>query len=189
MLGRSFEKMSAGGAPGSSQFLENSEKAAQNLKKYIDLNLHKAYRYRAFEVIARLALKRNETEVAEEYIDRGLDEGKNLGTLFRLKGNILIEQGKLPEAILAFRKSLAVEPNNTWTYTGLGTAYSWDRKFEKSKLAYQSALDIDPNNQTARSSLDWVERQTRKPEPTPTLPPRPVPPKKGLDLKPDLGLQ
>jgi tetratricopeptide (TPR) repeat protein len=61
----------------------------------------------------------------------------------------LTETGKYKEAIVEFKKVVAIRPESVLAYNGLGVCYDHLGYFRNAKEAYQMALKLDPN-------LDYV---------------------------------
>lgn len=70
-----------------------------------------------------------------------------------LKGLILAEQGKNPEAIAIFTKLTEEYPELPEPYNNLGVLYASQGQFEKSRLALEMAISTHPSYATAHENL------------------------------------
>ena len=60
-------------------------------------------------------------------------------------GIALEEQGKLDEAIEAYKQALAIKPDYAEAYNNMGIALEEQGKFNEAIQAYTKALSIKPN--------------------------------------------
>ena len=81
---------------------------------------------------------------------RGIIKDKpDFETAYLGLGNALKEQGKLEEAVEAYKKALAVKPDYAEAYSNMGVTLQQQGKLEEAIEAYNKALAIQPNNATA----------------------------------------
>ncbi|NQE36836.1 tetratricopeptide repeat protein [Microcoleus asticus] len=71
-------------------------------------------------------------------------------------GNTLKNQGKLEEAITAYRKAIEIDPNFAWAYNYLGLILQNQGKLEEAITAYRKAIEIDPNYTNAYNNLGLI---------------------------------
>ena len=55
-------------------------------------------------------------------------------------GNTLMGQGKLDEAIAAYRRAIGIKPDYAAAYTTLGIALAGQGKFDEAVAAYRRAI-------------------------------------------------
>ena len=60
-------------------------------------------------------------------------------------GNVLKDQGKLEEAIEAYKKALSLKPDYADAYNNMGNALKDQGKLEEAIEAYKKALSIKPD--------------------------------------------
>jgi tetratricopeptide (TPR) repeat protein len=71
-------------------------------------------------------------------------------------GNTNFIQGEWDEAIAEYEKALALNPEDTLAYFGLGQVYQAQARKEEAQAAYRRAIAICPDNVLARISLAEV---------------------------------
>ncbi len=59
-------------------------------------------------------------------------------------GNILLQNGRVVEAMAHFQKSLEIEPNDSDAHNNLGTAFLQNGQVDDAIIQYLKALDINP---------------------------------------------
>ncbi|WP_181243701.1 tetratricopeptide repeat protein [Chamaesiphon polymorphus] len=74
-------------------------------------------------------------------------------------GQVLVQQGKLAEAITIYNKVIAFRPQDSEAHYLLGMALQQQQKLPAAKAAFQKALQFDPQHQAARQSLKQIDRQ------------------------------
>jgi Flp pilus assembly protein TadD len=73
----------------------------------------------------------------------------DLGTLFA-------RLGKIPEAIIFFKRSVEIDPDYVEGYYNLGRAYSLNRQFDQAIDAYHKNTELDPKHYRAWNNLGWI---------------------------------
>lgn len=104
-------------------------------------NTHDFKWYEKAEDQLRNALIRAPTSVRAHY---------NLGRTY-------YDQNLLDQAMLEWKKTIAIDPNLPQPYYQLGQAYQRKRKLYEAKKAYRKALIIDPDYQKAKQALAKLE--------------------------------
>jgi tetratricopeptide (TPR) repeat protein len=66
--------------------------------------------------------------------------------------------GRYPESIRTLEEAIRLDPNWSEAYHCLGCAYEDQMDLERAKAYYRRAIEVDPANQSARSSLERLER-------------------------------
>ncbi len=67
-------------------------------------------------------------------------------------GGVYLREGKWSEAIPHFQKALSIAPDSA-TYSNLGTAYFWLRRYDESVKMYEKATEMTPNNEELFGNL------------------------------------
>jgi len=67
-------------------------------------------------------------------------------------GAIYLKQGKWSEAIPQFQKALSIAPDSP-TYSNLGTAYFWLKRYDESTKMYEKAVEMTPNDEALVGNL------------------------------------
>ena len=109
--------------------------------------------------------------VADKYgIDRAIADYKSLrtdpsnhanpGDLNAL-GYMLMNSGKLPEAVKVFEANVAIYPDNSNAYDSLGEAYMNAGKRDAAIENYRKSLQLNPKNSNA---VEMLEKMGAKPE-------------------------
>jgi len=74
-------------------------------------------------------------------------------------GNALVDQGKLDEAVAAFRRAIALRPNFAEAHSNLGDALQDEGQLEEAIAAYGRAIALRPNFSEAYSNLGNALRE------------------------------
>jgi serine/threonine protein kinase/tetratricopeptide (TPR) repeat protein len=67
-------------------------------------------------------------------------------------GGVYLREGKWSEAIPHFQKALSISPDSP-TYSNLGTAYFWLKRYDESVKMYEKATEMTPNNEELFGNL------------------------------------
>jgi len=67
-------------------------------------------------------------------------------------GSVYLREGKWSEAIPHFQKALSIAPDSA-TYSNLGTAYFWLKRYDESVKMYEKATEMTPNNEELFGNL------------------------------------
>ena len=70
-----------------------------------------------------------------------------------LKGNLLSNQGRLKDAVEAYKKSIENNPKATVAYFNLGLAFKKLNLLEEAATAFKKTVELEPGNLNARYSL------------------------------------
>lgn len=79
-------------------------------------------------------------------------------------GSLLIEQGKVKEAIEPLEKAVKLAPENAYCRLRLGTAYLRAGEFDRAQRELEEAIQIDPNDPTAHYQLGRLFKEIHAPE-------------------------
>ena len=73
-----------------------------------------------------------------------------------LKGNTLSRQGRFEEAVVAYKKSIELNPSATVSHFNLALAYKNLNKQKEAAIAFEKTVELEPGNLDARYSLGSV---------------------------------
>ena len=68
-------------------------------------------------------------------------------------GVALRKQGKLEEAITAYKKAIEINPNFAFAYDNMGNSLSDQGKYDEAIAAHKKAIELDPNDATAYDNM------------------------------------
>jgi cytochrome c-type biogenesis protein CcmH/NrfG len=69
-------------------------------------------------------------------------------------GNILQNQGRFEEAVVAYQRAIALEPQHANTYCNLGVLLRAEGKLADAEAAYRTAIRLNPD--TATRTGTWA---------------------------------
>lgn len=72
------------------------------------------------------------------------------------------ERGLLEEAIVAYKKSIALDPNHKVAYNNIGVSFGGLGQWSEQIKACERALEIDPGYELARNNLAYAQRQLKR---------------------------
>ena len=61
-------------------------------------------------------------------------------------GNVHVRAGELAQAVAAYKKAIALDPNYQTAYANLGVVYYQQGQFDLAATQYKKALELDPND-------------------------------------------
>jgi tetratricopeptide (TPR) repeat protein/predicted Ser/Thr protein kinase len=67
-------------------------------------------------------------------------------------GSVYLREGKWGEAIPQYQKALTIAPD-AYTYSNLGTAYFWLKRYDESVRMYEKATEMTPNDEELFGNL------------------------------------
>ena len=76
-------------------------------------------------------------------------------------GNALKDQGKLEEAIEAYKKAISINPDYAEAYNNMGNALKDQGKLEEAIQAYTKALAIKPDYAEAYYNMGYALKDIR----------------------------
>jgi Tfp pilus assembly protein PilF len=79
-------------------------------------------------------------------------------------GSLLIEQGRVKEAIEPLEKAVKLAPENAYCRLRLGTAYLRVGEFDEAQRELEKAIQIDPDDPTAHYQLGRLFKEIHAPE-------------------------
>jgi len=103
--------------------------------------------------LAKLRLEENKLQEALDCIDRSILKADSQAGAYNLKGVILNQMERYPEAITSFQTALAITPNDVNVNVNLGIAFMNARQYDKSLEVLEKVL---PNikDQVLRSKVN-----------------------------------
>jgi len=90
--------------------------------------------------LAKLRLEENKLQDALDYIDKSILKVDSQAGTYNLKGVILNQMERYPEAITSFQTALAITPNDVSVNVNLGIALMNARQYDKSLEVLEKAL-------------------------------------------------
>ena len=75
-------------------------------------------------------------------------------------GNVLNDQGKLEEAIGAYKKALSLKPDNAEAFNNMGIVLQEQGKLEEAIKAYSNALSLKSDYAEAHRNLSSLKKYT-----------------------------
>lgn len=121
---------------------ENIDEAIVFLERALRINPNLAGVYYH---LAHAYLIKLEPEKALEYSQKALALAPQSPETINMYGSVILNTGKVDEAIEAFRASLKLDPNLCWTHYYLGKAYQVGGNFAVANESYDQALAINPD--------------------------------------------
>ena len=102
--------------------------------------------------------KANEAAKAVTIFSEGISNvDPNSAELYNGLGRALLVAGKPREAILTWRKGLALAPQAADMQSGIGWAYWWLNDPCRARQAWQRALAVNPHSVDAWSAMAWID--------------------------------
>lgn len=94
-----------------------------------------------------------------------LEKSPEIATAHLNLGEVYLKEGRLNEAVVAFRRARELDPESANIYTNLGDTYQKLDRFDEAEVELLTALEIDPENPIAYNNLgiNYV-RQGRREE-------------------------
>lgn len=104
------------------------------------------------------AMERKDYNTAIQLLDQRIGTNpKNLGELFRLKGDICIRSGAYEQAAAIFERILATREVN-WARMGMGKVYYGLKQYEAARQTFQ---EIISTNERLTAAYDWLSRSLK----------------------------
>lgn len=94
---------------------------------------------------------------AEKYYRAALKKEPEYVNAWRGLGRVHQATGRMPEAVQAFERAVALAPESAQLQADLADAYRLSRNYEKAAGAYQKVIELEPNGELAiraRQELD-----------------------------------
>lgn len=114
-------------------------------------------------VRARAHMAVEEWESAGQVLLRGLQSFPDLAEGHQALGFVLERQGRVQEALEAYRKAVRLRPDLLQAYLGLARIYLQRGDMRGAASAARAALDLDPNSAVAWQALALVLEATGNP--------------------------
>ena len=128
----------------------HTSEAVKCWQRCLELNADYAH---AHEGLGAVAAQQEDHEQAETHFRQALRLTPTSAAARIGLAQALIDQGKLPEAIVLLEQSLPASPEGVEPHVLLGMAYSQQQNHAKAKEHYQAAIARDPQHANARWGL------------------------------------
>lgn len=97
--------------------------------------------------LCRLMKRTHQNERAYQYLEKGLAEMPNDGSLLWIKASLLRRQKRYEEAVRCLGRYMEVKPSQTDSaYREIALCWEKAKNYEKAEEAYQKAIDYNPKN-------------------------------------------
>ena len=103
---------------------------------------------------------KGDLDLAEKYMKRASDNSNN-AALFNNLGNIYFMQKRVPEAIIAYKKSIEINPDKDYYYN-LGCVYFTLHEIVNAKFYMFKAAEIDSKNGSKELKIQNMLKQIRQ---------------------------
>lgn len=114
------------------------------------------------DIILRLALQKNDFELARRMADRAVATDADGAKGQSYEGRYWLAKGDSTKAIEAFRSWIDRTGNHSDGFAWLGKAYVVARRFDEARQAFEKAVDLNPNNADAQVNLaQLADRQNQ----------------------------
>jgi tetratricopeptide (TPR) repeat protein len=127
----------------------NKDKAIEGAKKSIELN---PYYWTNFYVLGQIYSQFGDYPKALDQFRKVVELDASNAAGFRNIGIASFAEGKTEESIAPFEKSLQLEPTYE-TYSDLGTAYFFLKRYSDAVTMYKHAIELNPRDQTVAGNL------------------------------------
>ena len=91
-------------------------------------------------------------EAIQEYLNVLAIDPEHRKALLNL-GNLYVQIGDDPKAIIAFERVLQLEPDNAEVWNDLGSLYEEAKLYEKAAAAFEQSISLDPLHEEAHFNL------------------------------------
>ncbi len=116
----------------------------------------------ARKILAMVALKRNQLDLAEVFLNAlGGMQSKDSSVL-NLVGQLRLARGKNLLAAEAFRRALELNPNDIATRMNLGVLYLKHRQYNQAGVQFERVLAVMPKHDDARVHMAMVQARRGK---------------------------
>ena len=89
-------------------------------------------------------------------LEQKTSQNPNDAALWTQLGNTYFDAGFAERAVTAYKKSLALEPNQPDVLTDMGIMLREDHKFQEALEAFQQAIKLDPKHEQSRLNMGVV---------------------------------
>ena len=107
----------------------------------------------ALHLLGVIAHQIRRHDLAVELIGQAIKRNGQNPLYFSNLGNALKDQGKLDEAIAAYRQAIGIKPDYAEAHSNLGNALKEQGKLDEAIAAYRQAIGIKPDYAEAHSNL------------------------------------
>jgi tetratricopeptide (TPR) repeat protein len=114
------------------------------------------YNTQIFNCWALVSIERNDYDGAHKKLTYSLSLDKRYGYTHFILGELYFREGKLSEAVDAYRQSISYDPNNALVWCSFGYAYLRQGNLQDARDAFLEAIRLDPRLANAHSNLGLV---------------------------------
>jgi superkiller protein 3 len=133
------------------QALSLQDQAISALTKLIQAAPNRPSTYTAYVELGNTLLKRNRTDQERLFIVREIQQADPNSAI--QVNPLLNDETRLSQAIAAYQKAIALNPNLPEAHYGLGNALAAQNRLRDAIAAYQRALQLNPKDAIAASQL------------------------------------
>jgi tetratricopeptide (TPR) repeat protein len=108
---------------------------------------------------ARLHIVGGQVSPAFRKLDAALAADSLLVNAWWMRGRLLLDEGRLEEALDDLQRAAALEPYRAATHLSLADCYARLGQRHDAELEYRKAIQFDPNMQAARTALATLYRE------------------------------
>lgn len=88
----------------------------------------------------------NDTPGALRYIEKSLAISSSSSNAWNTYGCLLLQQGKLNDALQAFNRSIRLDPKNPYAYSNRSDIHNKQKDLDSAYIDSKKAIELDPNN-------------------------------------------
>lgn len=143
----------------------DAELSIDYFKKYIDIDKHKTFWYKANEQIARIyylmGIDENRTNITN-YAYKSIQLKSNNPSVYRLLGNYYFYYSEFEKALKNYEMSKKLDPENFWSYIGIASVNFYLEKYDEALLNYKKALKRNPKSEIAKRNIRNIKKLENK---------------------------
>ena len=117
----------------------------------------------AYSLMAKIYYSAGDLLKAEDSITKALKIGPNQPDFLYVQGKILTREGKLDDALAAFRQTTLMNPKESDAYYEMGLIYKQRDDTALALAALQKAVELSPDDPEYRRALASVSKSELSP--------------------------